>query len=280
MPEPTSPSAVIETQPAAPVTEPQTPTTKPADADQRAAIQAKYEEKYGVTPPAPAAQPVVAPAPVTPTPNQDVADMRAQIAELKAAIAAQAKPAEPVAPAVPATEADWLALLASGNKTEGEKAMAQRVKELIGAELNSQAVAQATERINAERQINDFVTEVRTVNADLLPMERFITLGAQQRLQAAANAGRINSPSDYVTVYKEAVLAEIEATRTLSQSIRGAGKLEGTTRTAEVLASSMLQPNQVTQAREQAQAPAGEAIESTSDYMQRRQALKAQQQGM
>jgi len=260
-----------------------TPAQVPADASQRAEIQKKYDALYGTQPAGttPAVQTQVtqqvaqAPAGIDP---KIVEGLTAKLAELEARLTAAQKPVE--TPVVKPTEADWLALLASGDKDAGEKAMAEKIKSLIGAELQANAVSQATERINAERQINDFVSEVRNKNADILVMEQAITLGAQARIQAAGQAGKIQTPSDYVTVYKEAVNAEIENARNLILSIRGQGKLEGATRVSEVIASSTLQPNQVTQSRENAQAPQTEAFDDTQTYLAKRAALKAQQQGM
>lgn len=269
-------AATAAAQTAQAVTDSQTkPPQQAADADQRGAIQQKYDSLYGapqgtataapVTQAQPTAQPVVQP--------DLTAVINALVAEVKALKASQS-----VEPKVKPTEADWLALLASGDKEGGEKAMADKIRQLIGNDIQQNAVNQATERINAERQISDFVGSIRAANADILVMEPQITLAAQQRIQNAAAQGKINTPSEYVAVYKEAVNAEIENARALILSIRGQGKLEGQTRTSEVIASSTLQPNQVTQ-REAAQ-PQGEAVEDTQGYLARRAALKAQQQGM
>lgn len=285
MPEITSASqSVTETQAAlaaAPVqTDPNAaPPQVPANAAQREALQTKYDALYG-TPaeqkptaqPAPAA-PATPAAPAVPDYSGAIEALKAELATLRAA---QPKPVEAAKP----TEADWLALLAAGDKEGGEKAMADRIRALIGADIQANAVNQATERINAERQINDFVSEVRSKNADILVMEQAITLGAQARIASAAQAGKINTPSDYVAVYKDAVNAEIENARNLILSIRGQGKLEGATRVSEVIASSTLQPNAVTQSRENAQAPQAEAFDDTQTYLAKRAALKAQQQGM
>ena len=255
------------------------PPQVPAGTENRQNIQSKYDNLYGGTGTSSAAPitTVVTQQTVTPQPaGPDLAKViEGLVAEVQALKAAQPKPEPVKAP----TEADWLALLAAGDKEGGENAMAARIKALIGADIQSNAVAQATERINAERQINDFVSEVRSKNADILVMEQPITYAAQAKIQAAAAAGRINSPSDYVAVYKQAVNEEIENARNLILSIRGQGKLEGQTRTSQVLASPTLQPNQVTQNREQA-APQGEVIEDTQGYLARRAALKAQQTGM
>lgn len=257
------------------------PPVVAAGADERQAIQEKYEKQYGA--PAPEAQPVAEPvvtstaaAPATPDYSALIAGLQAELAAMKAeraaAVPAPVKPAE-------VSEADWLALLAAGDKAGGEKALFEKFKKENGDAFQQRAVSAALEQFKAEQAISGYITEVRTKNPDLMSAERYITIGAQQRIQVAIDAGRVKSPSDYVTVYREAVDAELTEARNILLSSRGQGKEEGRVRTQEVLASVSLQPQAVNQTREAAK-PAPEQMESGSDYVANRNAQMARMRGM
>jgi hypothetical protein len=137
--------------------------------------------------------------------------------------------------------------------------------------------------MQAEREVNDFTSKIKAENPDLMAFESYITLGAQNRIAAAQAANAVKNPADYVTVYKAAVKAEIENARKLTQSLRGAGAQQAQTRQAEVLAAPVLQPNAVTQNREQAapREPAEKTPEQiTQDYFAERKQRQVRLAGM
>ncbi len=275
-----TPLTSVEQTPAAVVTEtPQTP---------RDAVIAKYEQMYG-TPAEPSAPATVAAEPVAPvvetpeaTPQPDLASvltlLTSKITEMDQRLAAAQNPA-PQPTAAVGEQDSWLKLLAEGKQSEGEKALAN----VLGPQIQQQAVQQALALMQAEREVNDFTTKIKADNPDLMAFESYITLGAQQRIALGQAAGTIKSPADYVNVYKDAVKAEIENARKLSQSLRGAGATQAATRIAEVVASPVLQPSAVNTNREQA-APRQEAEKSpeqiTQDYFAERKQRQAKMAGM
>lgn len=282
MPENLNPASapVVEATPA-PVAVPAAPERPISE---REVIYNKFYEanpETNVTPPAaPVAAPVVeTPAPVAEvvpaTPVQAVDPAYAALLKEIQDLRAQVTP-KPVAPPAPGVEADWLQLMAEGKKEEGERALAKKLEAEMSQRIQSQAVAQ----MQAERQMYEFNTEIRQKNADLLSMEDYIAYGAQSRINAAVQAGKIQTPADYVTVYKEAVNAEVEKARKLAQSLRGAGKNEAMVRQAEVVSAQTLQPNPITSNREAAPSTPIEQVDSVENYFAERNARAAAGKGL
>lgn len=257
------------------------PSAAPVVATDRADIYKKYEQTYFDTPEAvvdptiAVAEPVVDPVVVTTAsasqPDLSIAiqALMAEVTSLKAQMTP--KPVEAVA-----TEADWLQLLSEGKKSDGEKALAKA----LGPGIQQQAVQQALAIMQSERAINDFVSEIRTNNPDLNSMESYIALAADARIKAAQAAGKVNSPADYVNVYKEAVTAEITNARNITRTFQGIGKTQATTRIAELAASPTIKPNAVNLQRETPVTAQVDTPETTSDYLARRQAQHAKLAGM
>lgn len=252
------------------------PSGAPVINPERDALIKKYEAAYGqpepvATDPEPVAVTAVEPVAPVGTPAIDTnAVLQAVVAEL-AALKTQLTPKpEPVAPV---TQEDWLKLLADGKKSEGEKALAA----LLGPQIQQAAVAQALQQITVEREIDSFANKVRADNADIIQMEPYIAQAAHGRIQAAL---RQDPTADYVTVYKQAVSAEIENARKLVQQFRGAGKQEAVTRTSQVVSSPTIKPNAVNLEREAPKANGEPQIETPQDYMAKRQAMHARNSGL
>lgn len=259
--------------PAAPVAE--TPLSE------REQIYARYYANETPAPPA-VAETVQTPAPVaaesvvppsqSPTSVPSTDPMAAVLEELKALRAQvnqQAQPAPIPAPSVlaPGEQKDWLALMAEGKKAEGEALFAKKVEEQISERIQQQAM----ERMEANRTIYEFSTKIRNDNPDLASMEPYIGTIVQAQMNAAVAAGKIKSPADYATVYKESVTAEVEKARNLVNTFRGVGKNEALTRSKEVVSTQTLQPQAINQNRE---TPSTQEApqETTDDYFaQRRQ---------
>lgn len=247
------------------------PVTSPA----RDAVIQKYEALYGSAPvdEAVVTDPVVTETasaePVVDPRDAALAAMAAELAAIKEAVTPKPAPAEPV------VQEDWLKLLADGKKTEGEQALLK----LLAPQIEQQAVQQAIARINMQSEINTYTEKVRADNADILPMEQYIANAANVRIQAAQAAGTIKTPADYVTVYKQAVAAEIENARKLVQTFRGAGKQEANVRNQVVVASPTIKPNAVNTERE-APKPGEPEVEDASSYLAKRQAQHARNSGL
>lgn len=267
-------SQVVTPAPVTPAERPQSEReviyNKFYEANPETAVTPQVAAPVVETPQAPVAPVVETPAPVVNTQDEINRVLLEEIKGLKAQLTPK-----PIAPAAPGEEADWLQLMAEGKKAEGEKALAKKIEAEMSQRIQSQAVAQ----MQAERQMYEFNTEIRQKNPDLLSMEDYISYGAQNRINAAAQAGKIQTPADYVTVYKEAVNAEVEKARKLAQSLRGAGKNEAIVRQSEVVSAQTLQPNPVTTVRETSNQPA-EQVDSVEDYFAKRNAQSAAGRGM
>lgn len=274
--DPTAPASVQADTTPAPVLDGTQPSGQPVISTDRDALVKKYEAQYFAPPADTPAVDAVVTETATATPVADgtstaqVPDRDAVLQSIVAELASLKTQLRPAAPpkAVEPTP-DWLALLADGKKAEGEKALA----DTLLPQIREAAVQEALGRIQLEREVNSFNDQIRSQNADLLPMEAYIAQAANQRIQAATAAGTIKTPADYVTVYKSAVNAEIDAARKLVQQFRGAGKQEAITRTSAVVASPTLQPNAVNMQREAPKANGEPELETPQSYLAKRQAL-------
>lgn len=257
------------------------PSAAPVIATDRDAVIKKYESMYGepVAETPQAVEPVAEPAavePVAPVLDANTLALQAVVAELAALKAQMAPKPEPVKPAEQIAQADWLALLAEGKKAEGEKALLQ----LLGPDIQRQAVQEALQQIDMQRDINDFVTKVRADNADILPMENYVAAAANARIQQAEAQGLIKTPADRVTVYKQAVTAEIENARKLVQTFRGAGKQEAAVRNQTIVASPTIKPNSVNAEREAPKGAGEPEVETAQSYLAKRQQQHARNSGL
>lgn len=251
---------------------------QPVNDPGRDALIAKYEAQYAQPDPATPAgepEPVVAVSepvvPVAPASIDTNAVLQAVLGEL-AALKGQLTP-KPTEPVAPVTQEDWLKLLADGKKSEGEKALAA----LLGPQIQQAAVQQAMQQISMEREIDSFANKVRSDNADIISMEPYVAQAAHARIQAVLRA---NPTADYVTVYKQAVSAEIENARKLVQTFRGAGKQEAITRQTAVVSSPTIKPNAVNMEREAPTSTGEPQIETPQDYMAKRAAAHARNSGL
>lgn len=247
----------------------------------RTAIQAKYDAQYAAAPTDPVDPVVVATATASAQPDYAsvIAGLQAQLAELTTRVA------QPVAVSTASAAAepvDWLKLLADGKKSEGEAALAQVVRQLIGKQTEDSAVQQAVQQFEARQDIANFTNTIKSdpANAEVLQMEPYITAAVQQRLQVAQAAGKTSTPADYVTVYKEAVKAEIETARKLIFTFRGEGKAQAASRQREVLAAPNLAPNPVTNRQDAQRSEETPQLESSEDYFAKRQLQQLRQRGM
>lgn len=234
---------VVAAPPQAPVATPgteltvqqvQTPSGPPVDTSGRQAIIDRYQSMYGA-PPEATPQPVAQPAAPQPVAQPDltavVQSLVAELNDLKGRVNQPVAQPQPVAVS-PAEEQDWLKYLAEGKKDEGEKLLARKVESIMGDRVQQAAVEKTLALIEAQ----NFANQIRTQNQDLMPMESYITAAAAQRIDAAQRAGKIRTPADYVTVYKDAINTEIAAARGLVHTFRGEGRQEGQTRVTGVLA--------------------------------------------
>ena len=238
--------------------------------------EALYQKLYGQgnQPPAPE-QPVAPPA--------QTVDYKAQYEQLAAQVqqllAKQAEPAP--APAVPVTREDWFALLQSGKRTEAEGRLIDTVAQGASQKIIQETLVQAMELNRMEREIEDYNNSVRATNPDMLDVEDLISLKAEKEFNALLPTVKNNK--DYVTAYKTAVGKAVDSMRTVLRRQRAAAKNEAMTTRRDVLASTTMAPNDITNRQETGPSPNEQSenqLQSPTDYLAARQAAYRRSTGV
>jgi hypothetical protein len=234
MPEPVNTETIVVT--------PTTPNTETAQAQTREALYQQYYNNQNPTPdpvaqsvtPDPAASGTSAAAPDY---QSLFAQLQAEIAGLKNTIANTTQvPTEPVIP-----KEDWFALLQSGKRTEAEQALIQFVTNSAAQQIKQQTLVESAELNRTERVIEDFNNSIRAENPDLLDVEDFVSLKAEQIFRA--NQANIKSTKDYIAAYQGAVKTAVQDVRKVLQRTRAVAKAEAMTTQREVLATQTISPN-------------------------------------
>jgi hypothetical protein len=301
------PDSAIPSSTVAPDTSIATPPTSPSDAapaapavaapSAREAIAAKYEQRYGGAPvaPAPAAATTEVPAqgdpatavvaepdaatpsaaPVAPEPSlaERLAATESQLAQVTQLLTriAQPAPAPAAAAAPPKTFVD---LLRDGDIEGAENLIAQRA----AAAAETTAVSKAVEMIRLENELSAFVSDLRGKNPDLLPLEELITARAARNLEILQTSGKIQSVADYATAYKKSVNDAAEEARKIVQSIRAAGAQKAMVAKTEVLSTTTVAPTAVDPLRQQSVATP--APETANEYFEKRKAANYRMRGL
>lgn len=202
---------------------------------------------------------------------QVLQSMQQELQQTRAELATLRQPAQQQVD--PATEARWVTLLKEGKVAEAESALADSVAARVQEKIQQPVAEQTMARARAGAEIETFVTNLRTQNPDLVPMERYITIEASEALAQLQSAGKIKTPEDAVREYKRVVLEATESARKLAQTLRGAGKQEAQVRNREVISSQTIAPQSVNTNRQQTtQQQQQPAVESTDDYFSKRRA--------
>lgn len=269
---------------------PQAPPTLTQQTTDRSQI---YEKYYGGNPPGPESTPpteptaqVVPPVDVTPPPSvatlppefaEAFSAMQQELVALRTAVRPVA-PTEPLAPL--ATDPSWVSLLREGKIEEAEAALVAAVAKKVGPDTVQQSVTQAREIARAEADIESFVKDIRTTNPDLVPLEKLITIEANETLERLRAEGKIKTTDDTVREYKKAVSASVENARKLYQTLRGSGKQEAMVRSREVLSTSPLAPSAVDTQRTPQGPPQELQPESPEAYFEKRRAVDSWRKGL
>lgn len=277
MPDPITPNPVAPGQePSVAPPAPAEPTSPQQAA--RAAITERYQQMYQQEPPQapptpepPATPPAPAPAPTEPSVNNETIQV---LLDRIAALENAQKPQAPPPPAAPEATADWVDLLVSGKKAEAEAALRAQ----LAVPDASQVITQAVEQMRAEQELNNFMVEVRTANADIASMEPFVAALAERELQQVLSQKPQASPAERVAAYKTAVNNAITSARNTILEFRGQGAQQASTRQTQVLAQPTLVPTPVNTNRETPTSP--EAPESATDYVAKRQQWSARGRGL
>jgi hypothetical protein len=258
--------------------------------------QALYEQYYGSTggtqttqetaPPAESTAQVeqveasVVPPAATLPPEimQLMQQMSAELAEVKAKLT----PAAPTVNTEAEPEPGWIKLLREGRVSEAEDALADAVARKNQQKLVEDSTNQTREIMRAENEIDRFTTELRTANADLVPLEKLIAVDAQERMAAARAAGQIKTTDDAIRIYKTSVTEAVASARKLYQRVRGDGKEEAQVRQREVLSSRPITPQQPDLSRSQNSetTPQEPPTESPQEYLEKRRAIDNWRKGL
>lgn len=247
-----------ETNSAVPAQPAPTPTPTPEAVEQtpqQAARADVYQRIYGQTvatptppvvetPPEPPTQAVDTPPPtpppaITPEVLKALQEMTEELKGLKSAAA----PAPPPTPTPAPEREDWIELLRAGDFDKAKQVLYSEFAATVGPQLKEQATLESLERYRVEREIDSFLSDLRSKNDDVMPLEDMITTRAQARIIEAQKSGRIKTSQDFVNEYKTSVSAEVEAARKLIQQIRAAGVNSALTSQREVLSSTPVPPS-------------------------------------
>lgn len=202
-------------------------------------------------------------------------------AEQIAALLAATKPAEPPQPAAP--KEDWFSLLQQGKRTEAEEAFKSLIAQGAEAKIIEKTMQQALEVTRMERAIEDYNNYVRANNSDMLDVEDLVSLKAEREFAAIQASGKIKTSTDYVNAYKDSVNKAIDSMRTVLRRTRAAAKNEAMTTRRDVLASTVMNPNDIQRREDQGQAanqPANEPDISGESYLEMRRQNSRKLAGM
>lgn len=264
----------------------------------RAAVYATYYnqsqegspgEPQTVAQTAPPTEPEQAQAPATAVaPAQAIEDrLKAQeasisaIAEAMKALAESVKPKQPDPPAAePTSITRWIELLKEGKAEEATELLAQTVAQRTGQVDPKILIQHTLEQARAERDVDEFLANIRSTNKDLEPMEDMILFRTNRLLDAVAKTKDISSPLVWAKEYKAAVSQAVEDTRKVFLTLRGDGKQEAAVRTQEVLAGAPLPPNGIDTNRGTTVKPSAPAEQSVADYIAERNARQLRGRGM
>jgi len=178
---------------------------------------------------------------------------------------------------------EWVEKIRSGDFEGAQRAITQSVQAAIQPELQrvkQEAYNDATAANAVTTEINRYLQEVRQTNPDIVQFERYLNGPVTERIQLAQAARRINTPADFLREYKAAVADEVVNLRNLGLQFRAAGKDEALTRNSQVLSSTPMTPQQVSNTQvpqNNSQIPQGE---SNDDYFARRAADGMRRRGL
>lgn len=238
--------------------------------------QEVYERIYGSAAPQASAPQQAAPAP-QPQQNQVVVDanaLQALVAEvqaLKAHVAAPPQQAVAVEPPKP----DWFNLLQDGKRTEAEATLIDKVATGASDKITQEAVRQAFEVMQANQDINNYNTQVKIDNPDLLDVENLVVLQAEQYFRSGQAAGRIKSTKDFTDLYKESVSKAVDSIRTTLQRTRAVAKAEERVVRQQVLNSYTVPPNKIV-LDERSNQPSGQQAETLDTSLESYMAARRQ----
>lgn len=264
-----------------------------------------YAKLYGGQQPAPSAPTEQTPEPVAQTEQtqqepepQDVtpppdagetrlAKMEEAITQISTFLSQLTQPSAPQQPsqppAAPAVKQPgaWLEALRQGDVAKFEELLADTIAEKFVPRTKSEATTEALDMFRIETELTSYVDDLRRKNPDLMPLEDTIAAKAKVRLEAVQAAGKVRSADEYIKAYKNAVTESVGEARKIIQTIRAAGKEDATVRNREVLSSSPVAPNAVSQGEKGVVTkPQTNVPETTEDYIARRRASQTRSAGL
>lgn len=219
----------------------------------------------------------------TPAQQQYPAELLSALQTMQDKIDRLSIPPAVTSPAEPEpTGTEWVDLIRQGKFKEAEDSIVKATQRSLKPQLDQvrqQAYQDALTASQVNNAMAEYLRDKRATNQDFAKFEDYLEAPVTRRVELAKQAGRIKTGDDLIREYKSAVDAEETKLRTLGLQFRADGKQEALTRNREVLASSTLQPQQlsITQSPSQdSQTPP----ETNDDYFARRKADEMRRRGL
>ena len=231
----------------------------------------KYARLYETPPPVPAAPP--------PDPNaellQTVKALQAEIGSLK-----ETRRAPQTPPPIEAPTTKWFDYLRAGEWEKAEEDLTSRVRAKVIAEAETGASAKAYEAMTVQLAVDRYLTDLRSTNPDIVPLEGYLQAPVQNRIEELKRSGKIQTNADFIREYKVVVEDEVSKLRKITGQYRADGTQEARTRQAEVSAATPLQPQSVSSLQEGSSPSTPSPDVSLENYFARRKGVEAIRRGM
>jgi len=309
-------SALSPVEPVVPAPEvtPEEPAYSPPPSDTEQRQQAReniYQKYYGernppasapeeestplpVTTPVEVKPPEVVPNPVaTPvvTPQSDN-DIRQELAALKELLLQQQAtklapttppPAAPYVPeSAPVEERDWIDYYRDGDSEAGIKALAKQIgqqnKEQVTAESQA-AMLQTIEMLEARKNMEMHATRVRDAHPELASMQDVFNAALNHDIETAKNSGLVKTYDELAKFYQERLDSYVLNANKIAQLNRAAGANDASVREQEVISSTVLKPQDISNSGERPTAPTeppkpGDPIRAYMEMRRKQQARR------
>lgn len=263
------------------VVNPETPTseapfTPTPQQTERETVEQKYSRLYqqpeGQVPPV---APSPTPPPVVETPPdsstlllEEIRKMREELNGVKTIVTPPPPPPIPDPVVTP-----WFNQLREGNFAGAEQDLINRIKSAVERDVTIKAVAETESRMKVQNEVDRYLTDLRTNNPELVPMEHYLAAPVQNRIEQARLAGKVNSPDDFLREYKSAVNEEVKTLREITLKYRAQGATTATTRQTDVRGAVTLEPQQVSSPN--LEGSSEPQTESSQDYFAKRRGSEA-----
>jgi len=251
-----------------------TSTTEAPPISQR---EAAYQRLYAAETPPPAAPEPVAVTPPAPDFSTLIREALAPVMEKVSSLEKRTPVPVAVAPEAPKT---WVDYLRDGDTDNFERTLIETIQNAVSKKVTETAKNESLVEFDTRQTLNTFINDIRSKNTDIIEEESWITSLAGTKLQAAQSAGKITDHASYIKEYQTAVSEAVDEVRKRIQRYRANGKDEAMTTRREVISSSSLAPNPVTERGGPTDKTPQQPDVSPESYIQKRQALLNARRGL